>query len=131
MSNDIDNIKADLLEAPWRKYREIQVEGRRGNVDLVVRRPPPDVLEDLAKKLKAASRAEEAKEDTAEETAVGAMSAVVASCIWLPNAVRPLFTPEEARRWPHLMEVLPTCIEAIKVGVGVETAKGKSEATST
>jgi hypothetical protein len=131
MSYPIDELKADLLEAPWRKFADVQVEGRRGPVDLIIRRPPPDVLETLSKKLKAATAAEEAKAEGAEETAMSAMASVVAQCVWAPNAVRPLFTPEEARRWPYLMDVLGDCINAIKVGAGVEAAKGKSEATST
>lgn len=131
MSNTIEELKADLLDAPWRKYKDVQVEGRTRMVELVIRRPPPNVLEELSKKLKTASAAEESKADGAEETALGAMAEVVSQCVWLPNAVRPLFTPEEAKRWPHLWEVLPDCINAIKVAAGVEVAKGKSEATST
>ena len=100
------------------------MEADGGAVELVIRRPPDSVLQRLLgeardKGLHAADG--DAKDPVA---ALRFRAEVVAATVFLPNAVRALFTPEEVLEWPGTSEVAEHCMAAINPAKGLEEARG-------
>jgi hypothetical protein len=118
-----DEFKHSLLEASWRLYKKVTVQGARGSAELEIRIPPPNVLSELlqdAKKLKEAKDAPEAKHEEAQDFGLR----VIAATVWRPGAVRSLFTLDEVKRWPYASAVQADCLAAVNAGTGMEAAKG-------
>ncbi|WNG57387.1 hypothetical protein F0U59_23435 [Archangium gephyra] len=119
--SDVTSIKASLLNAPWPEYSRVTVPGTEGPVQLVIRRPPDTILKEL---LKGARDVEaDAKEERAD-AGLGFRARVVATCTFLPDAVRPLFTEEEAHGWAGLSLVFDECMAAINPAKALEKARG-------
>lgn len=120
-----DTMKSSLLNAPWRKHSTATVEGRDGPVDLVIRRPPDTEVLALMKDAERDGLVGGAEQASSTEAALRFRARVVALTVFLPNAVRPLFTEDEALAWPGLSEVSESCMAAIlPPGANVERAKG-------
>ncbi|ATB41144.1 hypothetical protein CYFUS_006606 [Cystobacter fuscus] len=122
--SDVASIKHSLLRAPWREYTRVKVEGLEGPVELVIRRPPDSVLEKLIKDAKEKKLDTTEGEEKNHEAGLHFRARVVATCVFLPNAVTSLFTPEEALDWPGLAEVADACMAAISPAKALEGAKG-------
>ena len=98
--SDANTIKAALLNAPWPEYSRVTVPGATGPVELIIRRPPDNILKEL---LKGAKDVEgDAKDEDKADAGLGFRARVVATCVFLPDAVRALFTEEEAHGWGGL-----------------------------
>ncbi|EPX62549.1 hypothetical protein D187_008737 [Cystobacter fuscus DSM 2262] len=122
--SDVDTIKRRLLNAPWREYIRRSVEAEGGAIELVIRRPPDAVLEPLLRDAKAQRLDDEGAEEKRVEDVLRFRARVVATCVFLPNAVTSLFTPEEAYAWPGLVEVADACMAAIMPAKALENARG-------
>jgi len=127
MSSEHDDFVANLLDAPWRLFKQVTVEGARTSVQLDIRTPPPSILQPLVEK----ARTLRSKVDGDDTDALDWLAEVVATVVWRPGAVRSLFTKEQVKAWGHFSTVQADCLAAINLATAVETAKGKSEATPT
>ncbi|EPX56157.1 hypothetical protein D187_007499 [Cystobacter fuscus DSM 2262] len=122
--SDVASIKHSLLRAPWREYTRLKVEGLDGPVELVIRRPPDSVLEKLLRSLKEKGLDAAGGEEKDPESALHFRARVVATCVFLPNAVAPLFTEDEVLDWPGVAEVSNACMAAINPAKALENARG-------
>jgi hypothetical protein len=122
---DIATLKDSLLNAPWRKHSAITVEGRDGKVELVIRRPPDAEVLKLMQGAEKDGLVGGKGQDTSTESALRFKARVVALTVFLPNAVCPLFTEDEALSWPGMHDVSEACMAAIlPPATNVERAKG-------
>jgi hypothetical protein len=122
---DTESLKNSLLSAPWRKHTTVTVEGRDGGVELIIRRPPDTEVLKLVQGAEKDGLTDGADRDASAEAALRFRARAVALTVFLPNAVRPLFTEEEALGWPGLNEVADLCMAAITpAATAVERAKG-------
>ncbi|WP_224364228.1 hypothetical protein [Hyalangium versicolor] len=129
---NVDELKANLLSAPWRKYKDVTVEGTTGPVQLVIRRPPDARVAELLRKAKEEGLLTEKGEPTSPEAGLRLRARVVALTLFAPNAVRPLFTEEEVLEAPFLPELGDDCTAALAgTGASLEKLKGNSAATPT
>ncbi|HZI07227.1 MAG TPA: hypothetical protein VEZ71_24625 [Archangium sp.] len=116
-----DDFLKNLMDAPWRLYKKVTVEGRSGPVELDIRIPPPAVLEELQREAKALK--DEANEENPD--ALNWLWKVVATTVWRPGAVRQLLTPDQVKHWPQVSLIQGDCVAALNTAMGVEAAKGK------
>jgi hypothetical protein len=122
---DTETLKGSLLSALWPKHTTVTVEGRDGPVELIVRRPPPVELLNLVQSEEGDALKDDTDQMAQAKAALRFQARVVARTIFLPNAVRPLFTEEEVLLWPHMKDVAEHCMAAIlPPGTAVERAKG-------
>jgi hypothetical protein len=130
-TTNTDDIKRNLSNAPWRKAGELAVEGQDGvESKLFIRRPPPKYSSDMLKRLKAEGLVDEKGEPVSTDAALEMAARMFAPMIYLPGAVRPLYTPAELLEVPWFTEAAEACKEALKgTKALVEEAKGNSEAT--
>ena len=123
--SDTESIKQNLLSAPWRKYKDITVEGLSGEVTLVIRRPPDKEVLSLFESSQRDGLIDKAGNPTSPDAGLRFRARVVARCVFLPNATRPLLTEEETLQWPALGEVANDCMAALAPpGAAVEKLKG-------
>ncbi|MFY0567063.1 hypothetical protein ACN28E_24940 [Archangium lansingense] len=120
-----DEFKKHLLNTSWRIYKTVEVMGTQGPVKLDIRMPPYDVLKGLLSKAKDLKE----RKDAGDADAMSFIEDVIATTVWRPGAVRPLFVAEEVRTWPYASAVQADCLAAINVAQGLESAKGNSAAT--
>lgn len=129
---NVDDLKASLLNAPWRKYKDVTVEGATGPVQLLIRRPPDAKVAELLRKSKDDGLITEKGEPTSAEGGLRLRARVVALTLFAPNAVRSLFTEEEVLEAPFLHDVADDCTAALAgTGAALEKLKGNSAATPT
>ena len=123
--SDAEKLKQRLLNRTWPEYTRVSVEVDEGEkVELVIRRPPDSVLQKIlgeARDKGLAAADGDAKDPVA---ALLFRAQVVAATVFLSDAVRPLFTPEEALEFPGISEVAEHCMAAINPAKGLEAARG-------
>jgi hypothetical protein len=125
MSENVDAVKASLRGAQWRKVKDVEVEGSGGKVTLTVRRVPMEKLVALRKTWREEGLLTEKDEPKDAEAALEINRRLVAMVLFLPDAVRPLFTPDELREVAWVDDLLPQVQEAFTpITKAVETAKG-------
>jgi hypothetical protein len=92
--SDVNCIRDSLLNAPWPEYSRVTVPGRDRPVELVIRRPPDNILKGLLKGAKDVES--DAQDEDKADAGLGFRARAVATCTFLPDAVRALFTEEQA-----------------------------------
>lgn len=121
-----EDVKSLLLAGPWRKAGTLEVEGADGSkVELIIRRPPPKAALDFTKEARKLGLVDEQGEQISDEKGLEFAARMFAPMVYLPGAVRPLFTWEELLNAPFFMELSEACKAAISpVKEQVEAAKG-------
>lgn len=120
------SLKQSLLSAQWREYKRVSVEGADGPVELVIRRPPDTRVVALLEGAQKEGLLNAATEPTSPAAGLRFRARVVATVVFLPNDVTPLFTEAEVLEWPAVSEVEAHCMAAlVPPGAQIERLKGK------
>ena len=129
--SDAASIKSSLLNTQWREYTRVNVESINGPVELVIRSPPDAVLgkllrgaQELRGKGAEGEKTATQSEERDPEVALRWRAEVVATCVFLPNGVTPLFAVDEVLGWSGVGEVVEQCLAAINPSKALERAKG-------
>lgn len=132
------NLKEQLSGAQWRKYKDTAVEVNGEKVPVVIRRAPPGVAVEVLDEARKAGDVGADNEPTGELSALQLFARVVATVLFAPGAVRPMYDRNNAedlqalRRAPWLLDIRDDAMAALgSSGAVVEKLKGNSEATPT
>lgn len=128
------DLKAKLTGAQWRHHSDRTITLESGEqLNVVIRRPPPQVLAALFDVAQKAGELDEKKEPTSEWNALRLLARMAISCIFAPGAIRPLFSQAEVEDVvyaPWLLEIQDDVQSAMSPAQKLEeAAKGNSEAT--
>ncbi len=134
----MNELKAKMGSATWRKYKDRTVEVDGEEVAIVIRRTPVGVSPQVLNEARLAGDITEDGRPTDAAGAVRLLARVAATVIFEPGAVRPLFDRNNQEdlavimNAPWLDEVKDDIMAAFgSAGVLLEKMKGNSEATPT
>jgi hypothetical protein len=124
----MSDMKAALLSAQWQKHDDAKITVNGEEVAVIIRRPPLKVICDALEKAQKAGEMDENRQLTSESMGVRFLARIVCLTLFVPGAIRPLFTEEDlhhVEEAPWLLEVQAACTAAVAhAGVVIEAAKG-------
>ncbi|HYH96170.1 phage tail protein [Hyalangium sp.] len=130
------DIKAKLTGAQWRIHleRTLNIDGEE--VPVIIRRPPEHLLMSVLDAAQKAGEVDKEHKPVSEFATVRLMARIVATCLFAPGGLRPMFSSggdlDTVLQAPWLMEVQQDCMSAIGHAVKLtDVAKDFSEATPT
>ncbi|MBN1208085.1 MAG: hypothetical protein JXB05_24690 [Myxococcaceae bacterium] len=124
-TTNVEALKSSIRNGPWQLAGEFTVEGESGPVTLVIRRPPMKIAQKQLEELRAAGLVNEKNEPVSNEAGLELAARMFAPMVFLPKAIRPLFTPEELTDLPCFDALAAACMKAMgSTKQLVEEAKG-------
>ncbi|QRK08079.1 hypothetical protein JQX13_50400 [Archangium violaceum] len=130
------DLKSKLGNANWRKYKDTTIDVDGEELAVVIRRAPPGVAVQVLEEARKTGDVDEENNPKGESGAMRLLARMVATVLFEPGAVRPLFdrTNEEdittITTAPWLLDISDDATAALGAsGAVVEKMKGNSEAT--
>ena len=134
----MNDFKARLGGAQWRKYKDTMVEVGGEELPVVIRRAPPGVAVLVIEEARKAGDMAEDGRPVGETGALRLLARMVCTVLFQQGGVRPLFERDDAEDLatvmvaPWLMDLKDDCMAALgATGATLEHVKGNSEATPT